>query len=191
MKGYSAEQLQLIQLEVVKLMPKALQGIAFADMVQLIEEKKLVGILNSAFRTAIAQEKVNVTDTFKYNKLEQKWQLIQNLKESKLLPPDQLEIATPFVDKEKVIFGHELIRRAVEAKCNFSQHQAEYLLEFQELIPQDWRPYCIIFPGTIWADSAKRHTIPYLVYKSTGWALDFYWVDKPFAAASRLLRRKQ
>ena len=187
---YSKDQLTLIQLEVVKILPEALQGIPVEHMMRLIEENKLVNILNSAFQSAVSIKKIKPPDQFKYNKIEQKWTLIENVKEQEILPPDQLNLTTPFIDQEKCIFGRELIKRAANTKCNFSQYQAEYLLDHQEQIPMDWRPYCIIFPGTIWADSANRKNVPYIVYKRTGWELSYYWVESPFASASRLLKRK-
>jgi hypothetical protein len=186
------EQLTRIQLEVVKVLPEALRGIPYEEVIRLIDNGRLVGTLNSAFRSAVSkkQEQIDSRDTFKYNKAEQKWTLLEDNKEREILPVGELELAVPFKDEETCIFGHELIKRAVKTKNNFSQRQAEYLLENQDKIPLDWRPFCIIFPGTIWADSANRPSVPYIVYETKGWNLSFYWVNRPFAGVSRLLQSR-
>src|SRR3989344_4444850 len=53
-------------------------------------------------------------------------------------------------DGESSILGEELVVRAREEfKINYGQHDAEWLLEHQDEIPEEFRKYYLVFTGTV------------------------------------------
>ncbi len=94
---------------------------------------------------------------FKYDKTKDSWNLlvegetsfskINQFKQFVLPNGKELELIG-----ENRLNGEEMMRRAKEFNAS-GQHQAEYLLEHQELIPAEEQDHDLIFPETVWWDS--------------------------------------
>ncbi len=98
----------------------------------------------------------------------------------------------PFLKKgEKDIGGEELVARARgELKANLGQRHVEYLLDNQHLIPEKFKGYFLVFPGTIWQrrDDHLR-VVPCLGWEgSYEWCLNFRWLEGRYHSRSRLVR---
>jgi len=80
-------------------------------------------------------------------------------------------------------------QRAKELNAHFGQHDAEYLLEHQELILKEWRGrHYLVFPGTVWQDSAGHRIIPCLDWRGDKWGMDFRWLGGDWDDNGRLVR---
>lgn len=63
--------------------------------------------------------------------------------------------------------GNDVLDRAIELDADYGQADAEYLLEHQDKIPEELRPYRLIFTGTIWRGPNSRY-IPCLEWSWWG-----------------------
>lgn len=89
---------------------------------------------------------------------------------------------------EKSITGETLQKRAQKLNANFGQHTAEYLLEHQTEIPEEWRKFYLVFPGTVWWAYRGDRDVTCLRWRVYEWHLIFFWLDaRRFSFPARLL----
>jgi len=126
------------------------------------------------------------------------WKLIKNINNQRLFLPNELELVS-FLKKEEETYrisGEEMFKRAEEMQVNFNQLQAEYLFEWQEKIPEEWRQNFPIFPGTIRFRYLRRgssdgeYVVPYL-YWNNGWHRYFWYLKYGFGHRDRFLRPRE
>lgn len=88
-----------------------------------------------------------------------------------------LKLISFLKDDETYIDGRDLVRRARgELKANLGLHHMEYILEYQDLLPTEFRDYVLVFPGTILEDDFEDLFIPFLVWDDSEceWYPDFF-----------------
>jgi hypothetical protein len=121
--------------------------------------------------------------TFRYDFTKGGYELGEDVGEAELFLPSQLELVSflkrGFLIKrgEDYISGEELVKRAKELKANLGQQQAEYLLEHQEEIPEEWQRYCLVFTGTVWRDRHGDRSVPCLGWDGRRWCLSLHWLE--------------
>lgn len=88
------------------------------------------------------------------------------------------------------LVGRSVIKVAQQKDALLGQRHAEVLFENQVAIPREWRQYCLIFPGTIWLDSAYDRYVPFLVWNwnSECWIFSFGRLGYDFLSNTRLVR---
>jgi len=183
--SYSNTQFAQICREVIKALPQALHNIIYEDALKVCKNgQSLESVLNQAFLAQL--EKIKVA--FSNDKTRDGWKLIKNTEKPEEIDISSLELIPFLKDKETSIKGEELVKRAKKLKANLGQYHAEYLLEHQEDIPEDWRDYYIVFPGTIWRGSVGFRNVSFLYWGGSDWSLRFAWLDHVFASFVRLLR---
>lgn len=89
---------------------------------------------------------------------------------------------------ERSFTGKELQKRARKLNINLGQHTAEYLLEHQDEIPEEWRGTYLVFPGTVWRGSGGDRSVSCLYWGGERWCLDFGWLVGRFSSDIRLVR---
>lgn len=118
--------------------------------------------------------------------------------EREITPVDRLELFTVFRDREEWISGEELRLRAKEARADFGEDQATYLLEGEGKIPAEWREAGeLLFPGAVfqapsdamlWPEADSDLFVRSLEWTGDGWRPGFYWlggVVRPFGSLLR------
>lgn len=128
---------------------------------------------------------------FTHDKTKDGWRLLENVAEPTELKRNDLELVPFLRGDESYIRGRELRRRAKNMKCNFGQATAEYLLAHQSDLPEKFRDYDIVFPGTAWHVRDGYSRVPYLYWYHGQWRLGFAWLDNDWGGADRFLRLKQ
>lgn len=101
-----------------------------------------------------------------------------------------LELVTFLKEGEILIGGEELVRRArTELNANYSQEDAEWLLDHQDEIPEEFQNFYLLFTATVWKHYGHRY-IPYMDwFEWPGWSLAFtQFDDSNFCSPSRLPR---
>ncbi len=101
------------------------------------------------------------------------------------------ELAEFLKQGESYVKGDVMAGRAKEIGADLGQKHAEFLLENQNLIPEDYRKFYLVFPGTIWRDSGGGRRVPYLGWNGKQWYLCFYWLDDDWLGNDRLLRPRK
>jgi len=116
-------------------------------------------------------------DTFQCDKRKQGWKLRRDVGKVTLLPIIGLELVSFYLPREKMVTGFELMERAQKMGANLGQLQAEYVLINQIFIPENWRSFVLLFPGTVWITNSKIHynAIPLLEWNKEKdyWLLGF------------------
>ena len=110
----------------------------------------------------------------KHDKTVDDWKLIKEGTKPKKFP--KLELVEFLEKGESYINGEEIIKRAVKLKADLNQYHAEYLLEHQDEIPEEWREFCIVFPATVWRHRGGRRYVPCLRWDGDRWYLSFDWL---------------
>ncbi|KPJ73057.1 hypothetical protein AMJ48_02330 [Parcubacteria bacterium DG_74_1] len=143
----------------------------------------------------VSDEKLG--ESFRHDNRKNGWKLIEDASEMIPLPVNQLALNFFLSGEEDCISGEEVIKCAKEMQVNFGQRQAEYLLKHQEEIPEDWRQYYLLFPGTIWRTRRGFLAIPCLFCfkedqgNDSGWHFRFFCLDNAFGRQFRLLRPRE
>ncbi|MBI2033928.1 MAG: hypothetical protein HYT13_02415 [Candidatus Liptonbacteria bacterium] len=132
-----------------------------------------------------------VTPAFVHDKTKEGWTLIENTPR-RITSVRDLEIV-PFLKKgESYVNGEEMVRRArVEFDANYGQEDAEYVLEHEAEIPKEFRPYYLVFPGTVWQASRGGRHVPYLDGDGSRWSLDWDWLRGAWGLSGRLVRPRK
>lgn len=101
-----------------------------------------------------------------------------------------LELLDFFQKKESHVSGNELVKRAKEKDALFGQRHAEALLRNKDKIPEKWRKYVLVFPGTVWRDSRGDLRVPCLRWHDRCWDLCFGWLAPGFYSHCRIVRSR-
>ncbi len=99
----------------------------------------------------------------------------------------KFELASFLRGNESSISGNEMIKRAKEMGADFNQGTAEILLANQNRIPESWRKFYLVFPGTVWLGLIGECFVPCLRWHSGRWILYFYWFGIVWGADDRFL----
>ena len=67
------------------------------------------------------------------------------------------------------------------------ERHARALLEKQERIPETWRKFYLVFPGTVWRDRGGDLDVSCLGWHGVWWSLDFRWLDVDFDRRDRFV----
>lgn len=102
-----------------------------------------------------------------------------------------LELVKFLKPGENWVKGTVMAERSKELGANLGQKHAEALLENQHLIPEKWRKYYLVFPGSVWQRRDGDRTVSYLHWSGEQWCLDFYWLDDDFYSDYRVLRPRK
>ncbi len=128
---------------------------------------------------------------FKYDKRKNGWKLLEHVPRG-LTSVSDLELVPFLKSGESSIRGEELVRRSrLELNTNYGQEDAEWLLEHESEIPAEFRPFYLVFTGTVWGDAFGRRSVAYLYFFGERWLLFFYWLGGGFLSVVRLVRPRK
>lgn len=133
-----------------------------------------------------------VAPAFVYNKTKDGWTLIENTPR-RITSVRDLELVTFLKNGEVSVKGEEMVHRArVEFDANYGQEDAEYVLEHEVEIPKEFRPYYLVFPGTVWQDSHGNRYVSCLDWRGGRWILFFNWLRaRLWFSVDRLVRPRK
>ena len=117
------------------------------------------------------------------------WTLLEDMREPWPISAGKLDLVPFLRDRESYTGGEEVVIRARgDLSANLGQCHAEYLLDHQDEIPEEFRKYVLVFTGTIWRDRGSGRGVPCLDWDGKRWCLRFRWLEGVFYSYSRLLR---
>lgn len=120
-----------------------------------------------------------------YDKTKDGWKYLSDVKE----PTGglTLELVEFLKEGETFINGEELVKRTKKKDVLLGQRHAEALLRNQDVIPEEWRNYYLVFPGSVLRSSLGDRRVPYLFWNDGRWCLYFYWLELHFRSGDRLV----
>ncbi len=130
--------------------------------------------LRAALLASPAPGPTRISAQLKHDKSAEGWKLLEDVTEPARVSRETIE-AGPFprVD-EGLLLGDEMVALVQEIESKLGQRHAEYLLEHQEQIPEEFQRYSLVFPGTVWLGRDENHHVPCLVWTRRGeWELQF------------------
>jgi hypothetical protein len=124
--------------------------------------------------------------TFRYDKREDGWELVENveLSDKKLT----LQFDEFLKRDESYVKGTIMMDRAKGMGSLAGQLHAERLLDQQESIPKELRNFYFVFTGTVWCNPDGDLHVPYLYWNGVKWILIFDCLDDGFDSSNRLAR---
>ena len=140
--------------------------------------------LERALRNALAGEGMaaeapgsapgpQVGGALKNDKTEMGWQLIEDVVEPMAISFDILE-ANQILEDGMDLLGDEMVEYVEKLDApKLGQRHAEFLVEHQDLIPEELRRNSLVFLGTVWLGTEGNHHVPCLSYYQGVWELTF------------------
>lgn len=124
---------------------------------------------------------------FRFDKRKNGWELIENV----LLADNQenkLFLHSFLNEGENYVSGEKMLKRAKKMGDLAGQLHAERILTQADTIPDEWKKYFLLFPGTVWRGSDGDLRVPYLGWRGGEWCLLFGWLVSGFRSHCRLVR---
>lgn len=117
------------------------------------------------------------------------WRILKD-EDLTLNDPTHVEVVSILTEDECWVGGSELILRAMKLDACLGQHDAEFVLRYEDAIPRTWRENYFVFPATVWHDrhGKGRRRVSCLFWNGRRWVLDFDWLEGGFGKDVRLIR---
>ncbi len=117
------------------------------------------------------------------------WELVKTRDDQKSLPISEISLSEFVHQFEEYATWDVMLKRAETISALFPQQQAELLLKEQAVIPESWRTFNIVFPGTIWKSVTGELHCPFLRWNGEAWCFDFYWFAYDFHHNDRFITK--
>lgn len=118
------------------------------------------------------------------------WKIVRDFAAGQFFLPSQLDLVS-FLEKGEAYIGVVTLEcRAGEMGADLGQRHAQHILNNRDQIPEEWRQYILVFPGTAWRDSIMYHRIPCLAWQGKWWDMHFLYSSAQYDNRHRLLRPK-
>jgi hypothetical protein len=131
---------------------------------------------------------IDANAPFQNDKLTDGWKLLEDQSEPSQISADTIEMALFIEEGEPDLIGEDMVEHVLAITSKLGQRHAEYLIDHQGIIPEEFRRYSVIFPGTIWTDNVGNHYVPYIKYRQEVWTIDFGIVEGGVDDRDRLAR---
>ena len=128
--------------------------------------------------------KLKTPPGFVNDKTKDGWKLIENVE---LVGEPTITLAKFLQPGENSVGGETMLERAKALGNCAGQLHAERLLVQQADVPEEYRQYYLIFPGTVWQDSDSNRRVPYLRWDDDRWYLRFWLDHDHWSARDRLV----
>lgn len=122
---------------------------------------------------------------FVYDKRKDGWKLLADVP---LGGEPTLELAEFLRDGESYVSGEIMLARAMELGQMAGQSHAERMLVLASKIPESWRAFVPVFPGTVWRDQDGDRFVPYFYRYGGRWFLLWHCLDGGWGRDDRLVR---
>lgn len=102
-----------------------------------------------------------------------------------------LELVIILEGKELFVWGFDICNRARDKGVNLSLKDGKYILDHQDEIPKEFRPYWILLPGTLVRDHDVGLYVPLLFWDGERWYLDFHRLEIGWSFRVRFVRPRK
>ena len=120
---------------------------------------------------------IDANAPFQNDKLTDGWELLEDQSEPTQISGETIELALFIEEGEPDLIGEDMVDHVLAITSKLGQRHAEYLIDHQGAIPEEFKRYSVIFPGTVWMDKVGNHYVPYIKYRQEEWSIDFGIVE--------------
>ena len=135
-------------------------------------------------------EAIDPSAPFQTDKTIEGWSLLEDQPDPNMISADSIELVMFIEEGQPDLIGEDMVEHVLAIESKLGQRHAEYLIDHQQIIPEEFRRYSVIFPGTVWTDSVGNHYVPYIRYRQEVWAIDFGIVEGGVDDRDRYLRAR-
>ena len=121
----------------------------------------------------------------KNDKTDEGWELVRDALEPETIAVADIEMA-PFAEGMEDLIGEPMVELIMDTPNLLGQRHAEFVLDRQEQIPEEFQRYSLVFPGTLWRSPDGNHQAPCLVCRAGAWELIFGILEGGFDSRDRL-----
>lgn len=101
------------------------------------------------------------------------WRLLEDTAEPASISFETIE-ANQILDDGMDLLGEEMVEYVEKLEVpKLGQRHAEFLVEHQDLIPEELRRNSLVFLGTVWLGTEGNHHVPCLSFYQGEWELTF------------------
>lgn len=151
----------------------------------ITNQRALADVLRKALKPESESVAIHVSETGTLQPPYEGWELVEDA----AIPVGtlELELAEFLKPGENSIRGTEIRERAKKSDPMLGERLARALLEKQERIPENWRKFYLVFPGTVWRYRDGRLGVPYLDWYGGRWYLYFRWLERDWRFLGRIV----
>ena len=125
---------------------------------------------------------LNPLSDFKFDKTRERWTLVED---TPLEESTRLSLTGFFEEDEQYVLGETMLERGKNMTEQLGirlagQLHAEAMYYRDEKIPAKWRPFDLVFAGTVWQDSYGWRWVVSLYWSEDQWVLRFSWLAGAF-----------
>lgn len=102
-----------------------------------------------------------------------------------------LELVPILEGEEESVSGPEMRKRAKAKDANLSLKDGQRILDHQDEIPEECRPYWISLAGTLVRGRGGRLRVPGLDWNGGRWHLRFHWLGRGWYSRARFVRPRK
>ena len=118
------------------------------------------------------------------------WKMIEDVTEPDGITGETIELVTVLEDGGEDLIGEDMVAHVKEIEAKLGQRHAEYLLDHQEQLPEEFRRFSLIFPGTVWLGREGNHHVPCIAWSQGQWELTFGILEGGVDSRDRLARAR-
>jgi hypothetical protein len=144
--------------------------------------------LEEALRATFASGVPVAIAALKNDKSAEGWELLEDATEPARISGETIELVPILNEEDGYILGEEMVERTRALAGRLGQRHAEHFLDNPQEIPESFRQYSLIFPGTIWVGKDRNHHVPCLVWRQGQWDLQFGILEAGVDASDLMVR---
>jgi hypothetical protein len=127
----------------------------------------------------IRHRTIEVRARFAGDLADQGWTLVEDTPSPLVIDPLRIEVIKFMYRDSTHVSGPEMRRRAAILGGMLGQRQCEALIR-KAAIPEEWRKYHLICPGTVWGFRPQISVVPFAYWNGGEWCIDYWWLSNHF-----------
>ncbi len=125
----------------------------------------------------------------KNDKADDGWELVRDAIDPEVISVADIDMA-PFAEGMEELIGEPMVELIMGTPGLLGQRHAEYTLDRQEQLPEEFQRYSLVFPGTVWRSQDGNHQVPCLVWRQGTWGLIFGILEGGFDSRDRMAQAR-
>lgn len=168
---------------VVRSLPRDLDPTTTQGWIQ--NQRALTDVLRKALKPESESVTIQISNNNPLQPPYDGWELVEDA--ATPVGTLELELAEFLKQGEDHIKGDVMRERAKKSGPMLGERHARAMLEKQERIPETWRKFYLVFPGTVWRGRGGSLSVPCLGWHGGRWCLYFRWLECDWSSCGRFV----